>query len=797
MNINIKQKFALFLSHAFNISAHELPRVVISWLLKFFLQIALVVGGTMLTALFVDKFHVASLPNLYIVQSLFLIVSVVLLSPVLEAFSRKRFIILSALGAMATFLALLFIQGESLWFFGVFVVALSVFIAQLSIALSLFIEELFSPLESERTFPLIESSEPIGSLAAGVLIIAGIHYFDVYDLLFVLIGSVFCMLPILLIFVHAKERVPILRSAEDVHQKISRLESLKRLLNHAKIIPYLKILVFFVFLSFTAFNILEFQFTKAVDAHVDHGDAHASALTHGLGSVHIVISLVLLITQVFFSARIMTGLGIVRTMALNPLLAAVSFFVMLFKFSYIPAVGAKMVFEVSGALAKNAQLVSLFSLKEKIRANAKEFLEGISRPLGAIVGTFLIIILQFFLPEEHLDQSLNFLLVTIAGLMFFLTVRMSAKYTHLARKNLEMHGAPQDKLDAIEILAQKGHENATEILIKELTFRRDVPEIKARILQTLGILRDPNALPVIIQSLEDREQAVQLSALSALSQFKNLGEHFLSQSFTKFHVTEVLKNLFIKTRSKKTKTAIVHAFTSLNHVDVIPFLIEALKSEDEAIRTEGVFACGIFHDPTVVFYIEKYLNDASPRVRSNCIISLWQFVHLRLKLIVALTTLLESKNEDELLSGIFTVGEIGLNSEEPRLIKLLEHENEDIRRHAAVALGKIDNEISIPQLLDFVWHHDKKTALKVKNQIKVLPRQIRKKIEGHLVRQASREIADLLKNAQTEIIEDLPTKILKELLHIFALIDEDREVLRIKSVLEEKKKARAAKKSAG
>ena len=788
-------KLEIFILRFFNITRHEWDRVLISWILKFFLQVTIVLSGTLLTAFFVEKFHIENLPYLFISQSLAMIVGVIIFSPLAEKTSREKFITSILAFSIAAFLGLLSFQEHSIIFFILFIFLLSVLLAQVAIILSIFIEELFSPLESERTFPIVESSEPIGSLAAGVFILIGLHFTDVHNLLIISTISVVIMILVISFFSYRQEKIPTLKSTQEKKVKLSKVEALKESVKYVKIIPFLRILALLVFLQFTTFYILEFQFTKAVDEYVshqvdDHGSHnshdHASMLTHGLGTVHVFISLILLFSQLFIFSKILKKNGVAGSIALYTLSSTFSFIVMAFNFTFFTAVGSKMVLETMGALFRNAHQISFFALREKFRTHAKEFLEGIARPLGGIFGTLIVLILYFFLQSKILENFLNIILVILGIVMLFLVKKLSQKHTLLARKNLEIQGTSQEKLDAIEVLAQKGHKNASEILIKELTFRKDSPEVKARILKTLGILKDINALPVILKSFEDQSDKVKIAAINALSNFENLGEHFLTQSFAKFKVTESLKKLFLKTNSKKIKAAIMHAFAKVKNADIIPFLLEILDSEDENIKAEGIFACGLFRDPAVCFYLEKFLNDPSPRIKSNAIIALWQFVHLRLKLIMNITELIESKKEEEIMSGVFVIGEIKLEQERNRLLSLLNSENDSIRKHAAIALGKINHENSIEHILDFIWQDNTKDALKTKDQIKKTHPQIYKKLLSHIKNEASKKILNILKLSKTSLLEELNNQTLEQLLHIFMLIEDERRILQIKEELEKR-----------
>jgi HEAT repeat protein len=450
-------------------------------------------------------------------------------------------------------------------------------------------------------------------------------------------------------------------------------------------------------------------------------------------------------------------------------------------------------------MLRNAHQVSFFALREKIRAQAKEFVEGVARPLGALGGTLLLLLMQQIWHHRELTLALNLTLVATGIVMLLLVSKLSKMHTLLARKNLERHGAPQEKLEAIEVLAQKGHENAAEILIKELAFRKDEPEVKISIIKTLGLLRDPSALPEILRHFDDNSREVQLAAVQSLSNFENLGANFLTQAFARYRVTRALKRLFLQTPSKKVKVAAIKSFTNIKGAEVVPFLLKTLSSEDDQIRSEGVYACGLFRDPTVSYYLEEYLNDHSPRVRSNAIIALWQFVAMRLRLLVQLTSLLESKEPDELMSGIYAVGEIGFTQEVPRLIKLLEHDNPEIRRHAALALGKVNHSASVEHIVEFIWQENHQKALHFQRQTHSLHPQIHRQVSNLVLHGAAKRVTEILRNEGTEILEEISEKTLVELLHIFAIIEADKEALQVRNELERRhkvaKKEQAAKES--
>ena len=154
-------------SHVFNISKHEIFRVVIAWILKFLLHTATVLGFTITLALFVGEMGIEKLPLLFVFQALFAIAGTFLLSNYLKKFSKAKALNIGAFTFSILAILAFFIHTSSqILFFTLLILIYSVIITQMNIALSLFTEELFSPLESERTFPIIESAEPIGCIFA-------------------------------------------------------------------------------------------------------------------------------------------------------------------------------------------------------------------------------------------------------------------------------------------------------------------------------------------------------------------------------------------------------------------------------------------------------------------------------------------------------------------------------------------------------------------------------------------------------------------------------------------------------
>ncbi|MEI7511581.1 MAG: HEAT repeat domain-containing protein [Candidatus Peregrinibacteria bacterium] len=797
--------FKHLLTRVLNIAPHEFRRVSISWILKFVLHTATILGFTVILALFVGDMGLENLPYLYIFQAIFAIGGTLALSNILRNFPKPE-----ALGIGGVILFILALSGFFLHgahpflFFSVLILAYSVVATQMNIALSLFTEELFSPLESERTFPIIESAEPIGGIFAGLITGFGIslHLVEAVDFLIIwaFFGALFS--PLLYFFVQKLDPIPKPHSQQDEFERLGGWGEIKESLKHIFNNPFLKALFFAVVVQWLVFNLIEFQYTTAVK-HAFTGGAHggdsvANQLTHGLGLVHIGIHGVVLFFQLFIASGIIKRFGMVRTIILNPVLVFLSSLTMMLSFSFVTATATKGVFEAFGGLARNAYHSSFYVFRPRVRERAKEFLEGIARPFGMLLGTLIIFLLQYVShhDEAFLSSFLSLSILFLLGGWLLTSFSLGEKYTLLARKNLETSGHAPEKLDAIEILSQKGHKDPGVHLIKVLNFKNEKPRVRSKILLTLGQIRDTNAIPEIVKCFEDPSPEVKLAAVESLVEFKGLGSHFMGQSFAKHRVIEALQTLFHTTHSKKIKSAVIKVFRNIQHADIVPFLLESLESKDPDTISGAIRVCGLFHDISAGYYLEKFLNHPNPLVRSNTIIALWQFIPYRMKLTVALAGMLESKDDEVLQSGIYAVGETESIQEIPRLIKILAEnpENHHLRKHAAIALAKMNHEHSIEHLVELILHPEKDVSLSTKSLFPRVHDNIKKIVNQHINQHITHEILDILEKEQSDILEEMSNQTLKSLLRAYEILGEEKETLQIQEILEDRKKAKEEEK---
>ena len=774
------------------------------------------VGWTILTAILVGRVGIAYLPLLFVVNAILVICSTVFFSELIHRFSKSKLIYFTTLSGVILLVAavLAFQNSENLWLFlGIALAAESIFFAQLNILLELFVEDLFTPLEGSRAFPLIESSEYIGGATGGLLILGGLSFLHLEAalLVWIWIVAIALILPALLLFNKFRKKLPALEIKKK-KTKLSKFEKFREGKNQIRKTPFLTGLVFVVLLQWTFFTLLNFQYTKAVDANIISADSmeseklkeeslhiipenssadgenlHAAAhshedlLTHGLGKLHIIFYAIALFTQLFLTSRIIGKFGIVKTLRMHPLASLGSSLLMIAKPGFGSAVFAKGLFESTTGAYAAAYNASFYALREKIRGNVKEFLGGLIRPTGVLLGTGVLLALQQFFKENELVFSTNAALVAAAFIMSFILFRQQKNYTKIPENNLRLPGNHPAKIQSIEVLAQPGHENAAEILTEKLFEKNESSFLRAKILETLGTFEDTKTVPSILECFRDKNGRVKLAAVNALANFKKLGEK--DHAFTHHRVVNALKELFAEDTSPELRSGIVHAFTNFRQKEAVKFLVKELQNTESLIRGDCVFVCGQFRDLGIAHYIEPYLESPDITIRANAIIALWQFQHYRLQLTKLLAELLEKEDRETQKTTIHLLGEIRAKHELPRLLNLMEDEDDELRLLASLALGKLENPCAIHTIAEFILHPNLELSSHAKKQLPTLPEKMRRRVEKVLHHRLSEKLNGLLAATHAATADRISHETLRKIRRVYKLADEWDEVAKVDAVL--------------
>ena len=782
----------------FNITSYEWWRVLFSFLLKTLVFTIYVISNTLLIASFLESYWILKLPILYIILAISTIIWSIWFSFLVNIRYKKRVLIWLSVFAILWISIAWIAEERSILFFWSIIFFIAVIINQIKILLWIFIEELFSPLESERAIPFVEAAEPIWWIIAGTLLALWVSNIEITwffkILIFMLIFFMFTIsLSILL------DKTPRLKYKKETLVKESKIKKIYKWFKQIKWTKFLKFLSLIVFFQFIIFTIIEFQYTSALDEKIKHKEnieihqsenshskhdkeSYSSQLAHWLWFYHILFSILLFLSQILISWRLNKKYWIVKTMSFNPLLMIIPSVALLSSFWIKTAVFTKASFEILNWIYTSAFSTLWYASKEQIRDYSKEFNWWIITPLWTIIWTIILLLSTYFLHWELLHSILSIIMIIWFIFMFFLIKAIKDKYTQLARKKAETSKDIQEKIEAIEVLTQKWHHRA-HLVLSKLLAKKNSDEIKWKILYSLWKIWNKESIPDILDLIKHEDKEIQKAALNSLLKFKINPKNLFEDWFTKFRILEDLKKLFSETRSKTAKELIVKNFSNIHNEDIIPFIISILENSNDEIKKNAIYICKNFNDINLTHYIQKFLNSENPQIKASVIIALWQFEQLRLKLTIQLSKLLLSKNKEEKLSWIFILWEIKSKQEINKLYNLLNNEDDEIRRMAIISILKLWEIWVSHHIIEYLLNEDKEDAIRTKKMLQSTPENIIKHINNLLKHEIIIKIKNIIKQEKTHFLEKMPKNILENLIHYYYIIDEHDEVIKVKHIL--------------
>ncbi|MFC1655300.1 HEAT repeat domain-containing protein [Patescibacteria group bacterium] len=775
----------VILNKVMNISRDEWSRISISWLLQFFYRMAFVVTWTVLISMYVSRFGILALPYFFIIHAVFRIVGTFIYANIINRFRKENIILFTALiAAVLLFGALLISQISEAGFIFLTLPIISIFFSQLYILNSAFIEDMFSPLESERTFPIIESSETIGGVIGGIFIAVFASSIAPIYLMHMVIVSIIMIVPIILFHRQILKKLPFIHFKKKKEIGKISLKKVKESFHHMSRIPFLKVLFLVILTQWIFHNLLEFQFTSAVFANIGSESQHVEQeLTHGLGSLQILFHSLALGMQLLVASRIISSLGIISSLLLHPVVTLLSLGALMFKFGFASAVLAKTNFEMTNIVHKSAYHTSYYAIEPKVREQVREFLEGFVHPLGTLIGMGLLLIFEFFFTGSFLNFSVTALMIIIMAFMLFVLLKNESKYTHISVKNLLHSKDPAIQLNAVEILGQKGHRSSVEILTRKLQQENLNDEVRIKIIETLGRMKAETAILEILDCLHNKNQKVRTVALKALDTFDLSGKHKRSYPFSNYRANDTLKQLFAHEEDNDIKALIIRILTKINRHEIVPFLLKLLQTEDDRMKADCIAVCGNFDDINLAHYLLPYLESSDSRIRAYTIVALWKFKKYRVSLMEALKSMIFSNEKSVRLEGYYAVGEIKAIQEKNRLRESLKVQDEEEKFVAALSLAKMGFNDGIQLIVDAIMDETSPLNAYAIHVQDTLPTNMSDQIQNSVRRHVSEYINALLADSHKKNLEDLDKNELLKLRRAYELVNEHEEVQNINEIL--------------
>lgn len=819
-----------FFNRAANVSSNEWPRILLAWSVNFFLRAGFVVGWTVTVAMFINRLGIELLPYLFVLNALLIMLGSIIYSHLLQKVKRPLLMVYTVLTAsLLLILSTIFIAQSDLLFFGTILIAQSVLLAQLNILITLFTEDLFSPLESERTFPLIATSETMAGIVGGLTVGLMSGFLTSYKFIYLWVLCIFLIIPTLLTSHAYGQKLPLIkiqhREQEQHDRRYPFMKKVQETCSKIRGTGFLRGIVTMVILQFMLLNLMEFQYTKAIEQAVEHKQSalelqiqeyqpatslkvslleakivdrseqpqakstqenkinHEQELTKSLALLQVMFSAGTLLVQVLLASRLIKGVGIVATLMLHPLLTFLNLIGMLFQFNFFTAAAGRSSFEITGKLFQNAYHSSYYAVSETLRDHIKEVMEGVIKPMGVILGFGIILGIQQFAHGPRETFAIQLMMIAIALAMIFRLTGLQKEYTELSHQNLADENDLATRLNAIEILSQKGHHFSKEKLTRYLQLKGEKSGIKLKVLEALKHRQDPQVIRDILACLNDEHGEVRRTAVEVLGHFANLEKPTREFLFTRYRTIRKLKKLFSTEPSIEIRTAILETLAKIDHGDLIPFLVKTLKNGDRETQRACIKACSHFHDISIAHYLHRYLIDADYTLRAETIVALWPFHELRSKLQYSLDQMKARQTQSAILGTLYVLGETQNKSEIPYLMQQLGSSDPVVRHEAAKALAKLNHRASIPYLADIISRYEHEWSHATKKFIKQLDETMVESIENLVHLKISGNIHNLLKNKNITTLQELDRETLEKLKNAYATVDEHEEVMKIEKIL--------------
>jgi HEAT repeat protein len=703
------------------------------WLLKSLYRVGFVVGWTATMSMFVAKYGIKSLPYLFILNGIFTIIGSVLYSSGIHRIRKNLCLILTIFASMATLFLAYWFRDSAFLFFAFLITAVSVFLSQFKIVLNSLIEENFNPLESEKVLPILESSETVGGLMAGVVITFCAAFIKTSAaFIYFWAGLLVLIVPIIMIasaFLAQPEEHSHVIKKKDNPDLVDRI---KTIFKDNKYVSFIKGLSLIVFFQWVLFNIVEFQYTKAVYQSASHvileaGSGFEHAFFHDLGILFIIFSASALIIQLIIGSRLISSLGVFGSMLIHPILTVLSLFGLLFSFNFTTAVLARNNFTITSVIYASSLESSYYAMKENVSAYLREFLDGILRPLGAIFGTLFLILLQNFFTGKPLIFYTNILMFVFAGILFFVIYRQQKLYTSVASFKFDCE-QEKGKSDAVDILAQKGHEGNVGFLVSKLEDSHQSIETKKKIIFALGELQDVHSVPALSKCFENKSEEIREAALDALYMFRDRDD-FVSNVVIEYELVSALEKFYKVEKNDYLRIKIIKLLSKFSNVEAADFLLKILKTSKGEFKAGVIYSLGNIKDSAICRFIMPYLksNDAKQKISAAIAIGRFKEFYDEAKYII--DTFLHSQKNSEIALGIYAVGELKIKSRKKFCLKYLDCKNSDLKISSAIALAKMAEDCALPVLVDTLVSGKKDEANTVKRNLQNVDVRIYKNID--------------------------------------------------------------------
>jgi hypothetical protein len=566
-------RFLEYFGRIIGLNSNEFQPVLASWGLSFLIRFSIIIGWTVLTVYFVVNYGINAVLYLFLLHAIGVIIGTILFSEIVNRFEKESLLVgLSILAAATTFFAGFVYEYSLNSFLVLSFVAISIFTGQLKVVRMLFSEEMFSPSQSLRVFPIIESAETVGIIFGGLVVSTFAYSFSVPQFMYIWSISLLLIVPMVMTYSSYSVRFPLAKLMKTTHDTPlgnSRIINFFNVFSKLKLNNFVFYLVLIIGFQWVFSTLLEFQYTKAIEEAIHGVSGAASAgvaklqfstdFAKDLGNIQAGIGFFALFFQLFVASKLMTYLGTFGSLLIYPIVLIFSMIGLTTSYGYVTAITTKFNQEIANILHYNSYHGSYYLVKHNFRGVVAEFIEGFARPVGAIIGTLFIITLIEF-KVENINMVISLIAISVLLIMLLLTIRLKKSFLSIPKTTLIDSNSASELLNAFDLLIQNKSEELIPFLVQLCKTRPDLPlPLLNKIFDYIALNGDEYVLSDLISlfSEEKIKYAPLLNAINSI--FINHYEKIKLMPFT----WNALRNFY--------KFSLEQA--SDKHLNTVPYLI--------------------------------------------------------------------------------------------------------------------------------------------------------------------------------------------------------------------------------
>ncbi len=649
-----------FLSKVFNVHEGEHGRVILSWLIFLIVMSGIILGRNARDSIFLKNVGIKYLPYMYVLNAVFVVMVSLVYSSVIDKMDRTKFMI----GSTALYTGIIIVSRIMLgmhlqWFYTVCYVIVQILWLIGLMQFWTYMGDVFDARESKRLFPLISTGGLVGMVVSGI----GAKYLVAIigtENLFVVWGAMLTVSIGLIAVLSRKYIKQPEKSAKTrpaaVAQKKSQWTEFKDGFEYIKNIRLLRTMLFINLAMWVVFTIVDYQFNKVIAQTYTDRDQ----LTAFLGLFRAGAGLLCLIVQLGVTTRLLSALGVGRTIAVHPSFMGVATALMTLKFGFFTASFGKFGDHVLLYTVQDSSYQMLYNpIPPDKRGRARAFVEGYIKPISMGIAGLVLILSALFLTDQ-LTSGIA-LLCALAWVYFSLTANagyVKALTDNLSTRDLDL------RADSLRHLSKLSDSDNLRALRNVL--RTGDREMVLFAIENIEALEAREALEDLRELLTNNDPAIRSAALAALAVLSD---------------KEALKN------------------------------IEALLADPEPqVRAAAAKAVGLIGDEESMPILSPLLHDPDKKTRAAAIAALFRACGLDGILLAGdlLKKMLDSTDVEERVLAIGILGSIRIKHFTPTLMKMMEDPSPGMRVHSVRALAKLKDPRATGALISAL--SDKATA---------------------------------------------------------------------------------------